>query len=273
MLQELAQSQLWHLVDRGVVLFALVLARTVPIVELAPFLGGRAAPRTVKIAVALALTTLVAPALWVAAPAPSELGPATFAALIVKEVLVGLTLGFVTALVFEAVRIAGQIIDAVRGQTMANVMVPQLPERVSVTADYLYLLAVALFFAFGGHLLFLEALARSYVVFPVTQFPALTASGLGGLALELTRLFAETIAFGALLAFPVVAAILLADLVLALLNRAAPQVNVFFLGMPLKAALGTAVVLLGLGVFTDTFAAAAVEGVDAVLHVTNAWRG
>jgi len=252
-------------IDHGIVVFALVAARILPIVELAPFLGGRAAPRTVKIALAMSLSVLVFPVVWeplAASPAASEL-----TLLVMKELLVGLTLGFVTALVFEAVRIAGQIIDAARGQTMANVMVPQLPERVSVTADYLYLLAIALFFAFGGHLVFVEALVRSYASIGLFHFPEFGDAA--QMALLITRLWADAIAVGVLFAFPVVASILLADLVLALINRSAPQINVFFLGMPLKAVLGSAVVLLGLGIFADEFANHAANGLGALADLSN----
>lgn len=253
MLDWLTDDAARNAVDHAIVIFALVAARVLPIVELAPFLGGRAAPRTVKISVAFCLTVLVFPVVWSPSLLASRPGTVELASLVVKELLVGLTFGFVIALVFEAVRIAGQIIDAARGQTMANVMVPQLPERVSVTADYLYLLAVALFFAFGGHLLFVEALVRSYASVGLFEYPSF-AGGATEVALLITRLWADAIAVGVLFAFPVVASVLLADLVLAFINRSAPQVNVFFLGMPLKAALGTAVVLLGLGIFADEFA-------------------
>lgn len=235
----------------ALIVFVLVLARVVPVVELAPFLGGRATPRTVKTGIALAIALIVYPAVvtpdLLIAP-PSDLA---LAALIVKEVLVGLTLGFVTSLVFESVRMAGQIVDAVRGQTMANVLVPQLPERASVTADYLYQLAIALFFVIGGHRLFLLAFTSSYqTITPLGYFSVDQATT----TTFIVRVAADAIALGLSFALPAVAAILLADLMLGLVNKAAPQVNVFFLGMPAKAAIGIAVVLLSLGFWADRLA-------------------
>lgn len=256
--------------DRSVLLFALVMARVVPIVQLAPFLGGKATPRTVKTSIAFALAILVAPVVWTPEFLFAEISTIDLGLLIAKEALVGLTLGFVTALVFESVRMAGQIIDAARGQTMANVMVPQLPERVSVTADLLYQFSIALFFVLGGHHLFVTALVRSYRVIPPADFIAVDGPQT---VLTIARLTADSIAIGLLLALPVVAAILLADMVLALINKSAPQVNVFFLGMPAKALLGTAVVLLGLGLFADEFAVHAAENLEALQVVIETMGG
>ncbi len=258
--------------ERLTVVFALLLARTLPIVELTPFLGGRAAPRPVKIAVAMMLAVAFAPTLIVEITL-ERLDALTLALLIGKEALVGLTLGFVTALVFESVRIAGQIIDAARGQTLANAIAPQLPERVSVTADYLYLFAIAFFFAIDGHHLLLAALARSYMLVGPLEFVVLSDAALLELGLHILRFASESIVVGVLFAFPVVAAILLADVALAFVNRAAPQINVFFVGMPLKALLGTAVLLLGFGLLADDVVRHLVEGATNVDLVTRSLGG
>ena len=233
--------------DQSILLAALVMARVVPLVQLVPYLGGKATPQMVKLGLALALAVLVYPAVWLSgAAAALPASPLVLAALVFKEVCIGLVLGFVAALVFEAVRMAGQMIDAARGQTMANVMVPQLPERVSVSANFGYQAAIVVFLMLGGHRIFLGGLIRSFVWIPPQSFPALQEGSLQLVALTVLRLTADAITLGLLLAFPVIASILLLDLFLALVNRAAPQINVFFLGMPLKALLGVAVLLLAL---------------------------
>lgn len=227
-----------------VLLVGLVTARMIPIVQLAPYLGGKATPQVVKMGLAMALSLLVLPAVW---GARAELPESAVAitALIGKEIIVGLTIGFVAALVFEAVRMAGQIIDVARGQSMATAMVPQLPERVSVSADFLYQFAIAIFLIVGGHQLLVAALVRSYVVFPVHEFPTFDVDGFA-IAVTLARWTADSFNIAMMMAFPVVASILLADMLLALINKAAPGINVFFLGMPLKALLGVLALLLSL---------------------------
>ena len=224
--------------DQAILLGALVTARVAPIVQLVPYLGGKATPQTVKLGLSMALTALVYPLVFSSGAAfslPED--PITIAALILKEVLIGVAFGFVAGLVFEATRIAGQLIDNARGQTQATAFAPQLPERVSVSADLLYQLTAVVFVGLGGHHLLVGALLRSYVSIPPHQFPALGAN-VQQTALAIARLGADAITLGVLLAFPVVASILLTEIVLAFVNRAAPQINVFFLGMPLKACIG-----------------------------------
>ncbi|MGM0556121.1 MAG: EscT/YscT/HrcT family type III secretion system export apparatus protein [Myxococcota bacterium] len=241
------QTGLWQ----GVTLGALVIARLALIVQLVPFLGGQKLPQQVKMGITLALAIVVFPAVWsqgAAARLPASALPV--AALVTKELAIGVTLGFVAALTFESARMAGELIDVARGQTMIKAMVPQLQARASATGDILYQLSVVMFLAVGGHRLVLAALYRSFEVLPVHTFPSFPAGELQ-VGLYVARLTADAITFGVLLALPVIVAVLLANLVLALMNKAAPQMNVFFLGMPLKAMLGVAVLLFGLHIIVD----------------------
>jgi flagellar biosynthetic protein FliR len=216
----------------------LVIARIAPVIQLVPYLGGKATPQSVKTALALALSLLLVP---IMRPEIVPHGP-MLAVLVFKEVAVGLTLGFVGALVFEATRTAGQVMDTVRGQNMATALVPQLPERSSVSADLLYLLFVAVFLSSGAHHLLLRAWVRSYEAVPLAGFPDLDR--LVDLGMLMARLFGASFELALVIAMPVVLASLLADALLALINRAAPQVQVFFIGMPIKAALGIFVLLV-----------------------------
>ena len=254
-------------INQMILLAALVTARLVPVVYLVPYLGGQVMPQPVKMGIAMALTVMVYPAVWqtgAAGALPS--GALEIAALVTKELVVGLMLGFVAALAFEALRVAGQLIDGARGQTMATAFVPQLKTQASVSAELLYQLGVVMFLVTGGHRLFLSALVKSYVIVPPQHFPELGAR-LEAITFGIIRLTADAIILGVLLAFPVVAAILLANLMLALINKAAPQINVFFLGMPLKAVLGVGVLLLGLRIVVDRFLVEAAVGVEHVMSL------
>lgn len=247
--------------DRAILLYALVAARVAPVVQLVPYFGGKAVPQVVKMGLIIALTALVYPSVWVtgAADALPSSAPEIII-LMTKELLLGLMFGFVASLVFESVRIAGQLIDNARGQTMATAMVPQLPERVSVTADYFYQLTIVIFLIVGGHRLFIAAFARSFHALPPQQLPQ-GGDHLLDVCLQIVRLGADAITLGVLLAFPVIAASLLADMCLGLVNKAAPQIQVFFLGMPIKALLGILVFLLGLHIITTRAIDEALESV------------
>lgn len=248
---DLLPIELQQILDRGILLYALVAGRIAPIVMLVPYLGGKAVPQTVKMGLILALTVLVYPAVW-STGAADALPQDTFAifTLILKELMIGFTFGFVASLVFESTRVAGQIIDNARGQTMATTLVPQLPERVSLTSNIFYQMTVVTFLLLGGHRIFLAGLVRSFGSIPPQSMPNVSVASLD-LALLILRLGADAITLGVVLAFPVTAAVLLTDMCLALVNKAAPQIRVFFLGMPLKAMLGILVFFLGLQVVVD----------------------
>jgi len=250
-LEGLQQQALRDALNRALLLGGLVTARMVPIVLLVPFLGGRAAPNQVKVGLALAFAVLVYPAVWVSNPTlPAD--PVTVGALLVKEIGVGLMLGFVTGLVFQAARMAGRIVDISRGETKSMSMVPELQTQTSATGNFLLQLFIVVFLVTGGHRIFLAALTRSFREIPPHNFAAVSANG-RAVVFDIAELGTEAVTIAVLLAFPVVAAILLTNIFLALVNKSAPQINVFFLGMPLKALVGILVVLLALEPLASRF--------------------
>lgn len=254
-------------IDQAILLAVLVSARMTPVVYLVPYLGGQAMPQQVKMGISIALTILVYPAVWqMGAAQAMPAGALPITALILKELVVGLMIGFIAALAFDALRIAGQLIDVSRGQTMATAMVPQLKSQESVSADFLYQLGVVIFMLGGGHRLFLAVLVRSYVMVEPTRFLNL-GDNLQTITFGIVRLAADAITLGVLLAFPVIAAILLMNIMLALINKTAPQINVFFLGMPIKAVLGVAILLVGLHVVVERFLEDAMLSVVHVLQL------
>lgn len=227
-----------------IVVGALVTVRLAVIVHFTPFLGGQKLPAQVKLALILALSILVIPSICASTPLESTPSSAlVLAALALKEMAIGFTIALITTLSFDAARIAGEIIDVSRGETMTQALIPQNAARASASADILFQLCVVLFIYLGGHRLVLSAIYHSFTSLPPHEFPSLPHGSLPG-ALFVARLFADTIALGTLIATPIVFTILLANLGLALMNKATPQLNVFFLGMPLRAILGVLMLLL-----------------------------
>jgi len=220
-----------------------VLARVGAAVWIAPFLGGRLVPATVKTALVLLLALVLYP--QVVTTVPGGVTAPLALAIVVKEVFVGGALGFVGALVFWAAEAAGRLVDTARGANMAEVMVPQTGARTSPVGELSFQLALVLFIVLGGHRIFITALGASYQTLPVAFFPA--ASGLGGFALLCGRLTGDLFLIALALAAPVVATIFLTDVTLGLINRFTPQVNVFFLAMPAKALVGIGVLVLATG--------------------------
>jgi flagellar biosynthesis protein FliR len=228
------------------VLFGLCFARFVSFVSIVPFFGGTVVPSQVKIALATALVIITYPSLIAELPpdgSPIGFGAAGFIGLIAKEAFVGFTLGFVVSLVFEAIQVAGRLADFQRGSTMSELFAPQLQERVSELGQFNIQLAIAIFLITGAHLAFIRTLVTSYEFIPALKFPTIEP-GFIPAAEFVTLMTGSVLALGLQLAIPIVVTLLLADLFFGLINRAAPQVNVFFLSMPVKMWLGIFAALL-----------------------------
>ncbi len=237
------------------VLFGLLFARFVAFVNIVPFFGGQSVPSQVKVATATALVLIAYPSAAAEIPmdgTPLGFGPVGFMALVAKEVFVGFTLGFVASAVFHAVSVAGRIIDFQRGSSMGELLAPQVQQQVSQLGQFKIQLAIVIFLAIGAHRFFISALIRSYEFIPATKFPHMEA-GWTPAAEFIAVLTGQVISVGVQLAVPAVLALLLTDLFFGLINRVAPQANVFFLSLPVKMAMGIFVVALSLHIIVSRF--------------------
>ena len=236
------------------VLVGLAFARMLSFLLIVPFFGGAAVPARVKVATATAFVVILYPSLEAGLPKGEALtfGPIGFMALLIKEGFVGFTLGFVASLVFEAVQVAGRIIDFQRGSTMDEMFAPQLQTRVSELGQFKLQFAIVLFLLIGAHHAFIRSLLLSFEVIPATGFPHL-AAGWTPAAAFITNLTGLVISIGVQLAAPAMIALLLTDLFFGIINRVAPQINVFFLSLPVKMAVGIVVVLIALPLFKERY--------------------
>lgn len=236
-------------------LVGLAFARMLSFLIVVPFFGGAAVPGRVKVATATAFVVILYPSLAAGLPAGGAalpFGPMGFIALLAKEAFVGFTLGFVSSLVFEAVQVAGRIIDFQRGSTMAELFAPQLQTRVSELGQFKLQLAIVIFLSIGAHHFFIGALLRSFELIPALGFPRLVAGWSPGVEF-ITKLTGSVLAIGVQLAAPAMIALLLTDLFFGIVNRVAPQINVFFLSLPVKMVVGLAVVLAALWLYKDRY--------------------
>jgi len=229
------------------VLVILSFARLVTFFSIVPFFGGAVISARVKVAVAAAFVIILYPSI---AAIPENqtfsFGVLGFTALLTKEILVGFTLGFIASLVFEAVQIAGRIVDYQRGAMTAELYAPSLETHVSELGQFKLWLAVVLFIAVGAHRLFIGALLRSYEFIPALTFPNFTSARSPAAVELIAQLAAAVFSIGLQIAAPVIVALLLTDLLFGILNRTAPQINVFFLAMPVKMLIGVLIVLIAL---------------------------
>jgi flagellar biosynthetic protein FliR len=222
------------------VLFGLSFARFVSFITIVPFFGGQVVPAQVKVATATALVIITYPSLLAELPtdgSPLPFGAVGFIGMIGKEVFVGFTLGFVASMVFEAVQVAGRIADLQRGSSMSELFAPQLQERVSEFGQFQVQLAIVIFLTTGAHRFFISALVKSFEYIPALKFPNIEP-GWTPAAEFMTLMTGSVLSIGVQLAVPIIITLLLTDLFFGLVNRVAPQVNVFFLSMPVKMWIG-----------------------------------
>jgi flagellar biosynthesis protein FliR len=233
---------------------ALGAARATPVVWLVAPLGGPRLPATVRAGFALLLAALAAPMLVASAGAAglAEASVVRLALLFAREVFVGLCLGLVAAAAFRAAEVAGRLADTLRGANIAEVLVPTADERSSPLGALYVLLATVVFLQIGGVPRLVDALMRSYRALPIGG--GLGAESARQAAAMVTLASVKLIASGLALAAPVIVALWLTDLALGLIARAAPQVPVYFVGLPLKGLLAIGVVLVGLGALETAMA-------------------
>ncbi len=218
-------------------LFFLALTRIMALIIHVPVLGGQAIPNQVRIGLGIVLTVVLIP--WQPLPPDAEaLGLLGFALGIGKELLIGTLAGFAANLTFGAIQIAGEAMGLESGFGSGRIFNPSMGESGSAFNQVFVMVATLFFLVINGHHIFLIALKKTFDLIPVN----------GPLPLDsmdtLVRTTVLLIGAGIRLALPVMAALILTDLALGLLARVAPQIQVFFLGMPLK--VGVSLLALGM---------------------------
>jgi len=218
--------------------FLVCATRIASLIGTMPVFGSPQIPVRMRIGLALAVALAIFPVLAPGLPT-GPLPPFGLSLLVAQESLVGLMIGFVARLVFSAVELAGSVIGYQMGFAAANVLDPQNQQQSPLIAQFQNVLALLIFLALDMHHLFLRVIADSYRLLPAGTL------SLGGGAvpfiINLTgAMFSLAIRFSA----PVLTVLLLSGLVLGLMARVFPQLNVFMLSFPVN--IGLALTVMGL---------------------------
>jgi flagellar biosynthesis protein FliR len=224
-------------INYSMALAMLILARTVPMIVLTPIFGGKLVTGQIKIGIAMILVLSIYPILSPITQGKIPLQGLAFWSLLIKEASIGAVIGFASSLVFHAIESAGNLIDIQRGTQQASVLVPQLDIQGPIFANLHIQLSTVLFFMLNGHHIFLRGFYDSFQLIPVYQFPGFSQKSLPFIE-QLIHMSGSVLLVSFQLAAPIVLAIFMVDIVLGVANRIAPQVNVYIMGMPIKAAVG-----------------------------------
>lgn len=228
------------------VLFFIGCVRLLVFFSLIPFLGGEAVPGQLRFSLAVLLAFFVYPTF--AGLQPPESGTPFFLWLFCvlgKEMLAGFLLAYAASVVFWAMLSVGFIMDNQRGAGMAQATDPASGESTSLFGGFLHQATLYIFFSSGAFLQMLLLLLHSYGVCPPGF--ELSAGAKESIPVFLLAQFSHLMAMTALFAAPIMLVCLLSDVSLGIVNRISPQLNVFFLSMPIKSALGLLMIMLYMG--------------------------
>jgi type III secretion protein T len=236
-----AGEQLGHIIGG----LALVLPRIIAAFLILPLITAQSMPPLVRNSFFVSLAIIVYPVVSTVTPGVS-ISVGSVPLIVVKEIFIGLFFGFLFSSVFWAVSAAGNLIDTKVGSNFAIVADPIQGHETSLTGQLLTQLVAWLFMASGAFTLFIDLLIRSYTYWPVTQLlPEISLRGQEYVIDEFAALLTLTL----MLAAPALVVLSLIDLSLGLINRYAPQLNIFQFTIPVKAWVATWIVLLSLGTF------------------------
>lgn len=250
----------------GFQLFLVCLARMAAMLGTLPVFGSGTAPARVRIGLAVMLSLLIFPVVRPHLP-PPDFSPAALALLILGESLLGLMVGFIAQLVLTAVEVGGTIIGYKMGFAAANVFDPQSQRQVELISQYQNVIAILIFLALDVHHLFIRAVVRSYELLPPGGIDV------GGEAIPfLVSLVSRMFVLGIQLGAPILAVLILASLVMGLLARVFPQLNVFMLSFPLNIGVGFFVMGLTLGLVVLVLEREFGALPERILHLIQAFK-
>lgn len=228
-------------------LILLIWIRVMGLFTTAPVWSNRQVPVQVRVALSFAIGLLLHGLIPQPAPVVNliQLVPVAL-----KELAVGMLIGFVVAMAFAAFQFAGELLDINIGFTMMNVLDPITNTQSPLLGNFLYILGLLVFFTIGGHHMLFESILDSYRVVPVDGM-VLT----GALTEHLVQSAAKIFAIGLQVAIPVLAALLLTAIALGIMNRTVPQMNVFVMGLPVQMFVGIALLAVILPLYMSALRA------------------
>ncbi|MES2770539.1 MAG: flagellar biosynthetic protein FliR [Pseudomonadota bacterium] len=241
-----------------IVAFFFPLTRILALLVLAPPFNNAALSPRVRVTLGVAIALAITPAL----PPMPNIDPASGLGLwiMAQQMLIGFAMGFAMRLVFSAIDMAGNLISAQMGLGFATFYDPMSSAQTPVISEVLGMLALMLLMASNGHLMILATLTYSFTALPIS----LTALG-SAPWLSLAESGGKVFYSGLLLALPIIVALLITNIALSVLSRAAPQLNLFAIGFGVTLAIGFGLLIIGMSYLAEPLQKLFELGLQAML--------
>jgi len=252
-------------IDYNQLLLLLLLAfmRLATICSIAPFLGAKLVPAPARVALAMSLTLVLLPTIIFNSTTDFSTVQSYLILFSLKEIMIGFLLGFLSSVPFFIAQSAGIFIDFARGASSMMGQDATTQTQVSTIGIFMNYYLVVLFFSLGGPLLFFSAVENSFNILPVDGFlPLAFYDKHNVLWLQIIDLMNQVFKISIQLSAPALLAILMAEAFLGIANRLAPNVQISFLGMPLKSLLGLTLLWAGWYVLTNKLSDYSIAWID-----------
>ncbi|WP_099187210.1 flagellar biosynthetic protein FliR [Tepidibacter mesophilus] len=212
--------------------YMLILARCIGLFIASPIFGRKNLPNIFKLGFSMILAYIVLP--FVDSSNLEYMPFLQILFLSIKELGIGLVIGFIAFIVFSTFFLAGSFIDTDLGFSMANVVDPQYGFQVPITGNLIYIISTLVFLIINGHHYLIKALVNTFYILPINSKINFDSSILQFSIDIFNYIFVMAIK----ISIPVTVIILSTNLILGILARTMPQMNVFVVGMPIKVLLG-----------------------------------
>lgn len=225
--------------------FILIFVRTASMIYFLPILGGRNVPRGFKIGLAL-FTSLILISIVKIDASVFSADLLTLAAAMGAEVIIGFTIGLIARLIFSAVDMAGEIIGFQIGFSMVNVIDPQTSTHVPIIGQFQTILVTLIFLSINAHHFFIVAMAESFAIVSPMRF-TLSQQMMSGIVTLSRDMFVLAVRIGA----PVIVALFITNIALAIISKTMPQMNVMMVGYPVTIAGGLLIMVLSIPLLSN----------------------
>ncbi len=226
----------------------------------APIFSTRQIPVRFRLLLAVLVTLLVQPVLP-EVPVVAVFSPDALL-IAIQQIAIGVALGFLMQMAFQALIFGGQVMAYSMGLGFAKMMDPANGVQVPVVSQFWLILAMLAFVMMNGHLVLLSAIVDTFTVLPVAT-DGLTRAGAWELLAWASRMFAA----GVLMALPVIISLLLINVGMGVVSRAAPQLNIFAIGFPITLLMGFLLIWVTLPQVMNNFGSLALESLERSVTV------
>ncbi|ADR18671.1 flagellar biosynthetic protein FliR [Calditerrivibrio nitroreducens] len=243
-----------------IVLFFLTVVRISGILFTAPVFGSEIISARIKLFLSILIGILIFP--FITAIDLSKANNLLMILIIIKELLIGIATGLIGRFLFVGVQFGGQVIGTQMGFGIVNVLDPQNNAQISLVAQFQNIIMILFFLVIGGHLYIIQAIVKSFEMIPLGVFVFNKES-----YIFIVTIFSKIFLTALKITAPIFVTLLVTQVVLGIMGRLVPQLNILIIGFPIQIAGGLIVIITSLTFFYSMFESLMYEYLNNILRL------